>query len=139
MLVELVAQLQQGFAEQDAKTVASFYAKDAVFLLPGRPPLIGRDAIEIAVCTDFHDAAFGLDLRVLDERGSDDFRYVLGSLSAQFTDPTSQLAQTAPGHFVQIWRRSSQGSWHIICDISCPGEPALTTAEVGAIDPVHTT
>jgi uncharacterized protein (TIGR02246 family) len=139
MLAELVEQLQEGFAEQDAKAVASFYAEDAVFLLPGRPPLEGRDAIEIAVCTDFHDAAFGLGLRVLDERGSDDFRYVLGSLISRFTDPSSQLAQTAPGHFVQIWRRSSQGSWHIICEISCPGEPALTTAELGAIDAVHTT
>jgi uncharacterized protein (TIGR02246 family) len=89
MLAELMARLQQGFAEQDAKTVASFYAEDAVFLLPGRPPLVGRDAIEIAVCTDFHDAAFGLDLRVLDERGSDDFRYVLRSLIARFTDPSS--------------------------------------------------
>jgi ketosteroid isomerase-like protein len=119
--------------------VASFYAGDAVFLLRGRPPLAGRDAIEIAICTDFHDAAFGLDLRVLDVKGSDELRYVLGSLSARFTDPSSQLAQTAPGHFVQIWQRSSQGSCQIIWDISCPGGPVLTSAGLGAIGVVHTT
>jgi ketosteroid isomerase-like protein len=125
MLAELVAKLQQAFAERDAKMVASFYAEDAVFLVPGRAPTVGRDAIEIEVCADFHDAGFGRVLRVVDEKGSSDLRYVLGSLSTSSSDPVTQADQVATGHFVQIWRRGSRGSWQISCDISCPGGPAL--------------
>jgi uncharacterized protein (TIGR02246 family) len=58
-------ELLAAFRARDSERLSSLYAEDAVFTVPGRPPVHGRGAIRRMLTEDFQDSGFSLDLQEL--------------------------------------------------------------------------
>jgi uncharacterized protein (TIGR02246 family) len=65
------------FARQDAATIASLYAKDAVFVTEG-PILSGREAIEKFYAEGFKSGDSGLVLHIAESRIMGDLAWAIG-------------------------------------------------------------
>jgi uncharacterized protein (TIGR02246 family) len=122
MEITLPGDLQQAFEQGDAARIAAFYAEDAVFITPGRPPARGREAVLRVFEEDLANPGFSLSLTVerTEAAGSGDLAYVRGAFRATFAVPGSERPGEVAGSYLQILRRRGDGPWLVAADISSP-------------------
>jgi uncharacterized protein (TIGR02246 family) len=113
------------FRARDSARIADFYADDAVFVTPGRAPVIGRKAVAEIMVEDLKDPGFNLELTEQTSRMavSGDLAYIRGTFTASFTNPQSGQVQSIGGTYLQVLGKQEGGGWQILEDISSPGPP----------------
>jgi uncharacterized protein (TIGR02246 family) len=127
MNLPIQTDLIAAFKARDPARIASLYAEDSVFVIPGRAPIAGRGAVAEVMLEDLKDPDFGLDLvaQTTAVAASGDLAYARGTFEASFTNPQTKEAQSVGGTYLQIFRKREDGSWEILEDISSPGPPAV--------------
>ncbi|CAA9305789.1 MAG: hypothetical protein AVDCRST_MAG90-96 [uncultured Microvirga sp.] len=120
------ADLIAAFRARDPARIAGFYAVDSVFVTPGRPPVIGRQAVAEVMVEDLTDPSFNLELTEQTSRmaASGDLAYSRGTFTASFTNPQTGQVQSIGGTYLQVLGKREDGSWEILEDISSPGPPS---------------
>jgi ketosteroid isomerase-like protein len=120
------AQWNQDYAAKDVDKLAGYYSDGAVLMLPGAPPVTGKDPIHNALRQMVSDPAFALHFEAsqVDVAASSDLAFTQGSYTYTSTDPQSKSAVTAHGSYVTTFRRNSGGMWKAVADIATPDAAA---------------
>ena len=103
------------FNRGDAATCAGFYAEDATLLLPDRPPVKGRKAIQ--ACLE-EISASGVELvpvKPIEIISSGDMGCVAGTYLFQ-TPSEGGAAGTGTGKYVTVFRQQGDSSWKAVID-----------------------
>ena len=118
-------EMQEAFDAKDPVRIAAFYAEDALFFTPARPPAHGREAIHGMMAEDVKDPGFRLDLtpHATSVSASGDLGYVRGTLCLSFTNPGTGQVQTIGANYLQVFLKSADGFWKVVEDISSPAAP----------------
>ena len=125
-------QWNQDWASKDAAKIAAHFADDAVLMVPGGPPTVGKDTIQKAVAPMVADPAISLRFlsSKVDVAASGDLGYTQGSYTLTLTDPKTKKPFTDHGSYVLIYRKQADGSWKAVSDIVTsevpPAAPAST-------------
>lgn len=109
---------KEAAAGRDLDGMMAIYAADARELLPGLPPIVGRDSIrafyrELIERHPRFAHEFEAEEIVLAESG--DLAVVRGTY--RFTPDTRRPDETRSGKFVGVWRRRD-GDWRLQINIS---------------------
>ena len=101
----------------DIKTVLSLMADDVVFLLPGRPPMIGKSAYASAAQTQSNQGPVQFDgtseiqeIKVLGE-----WAFMWTKLTVVVTPPGRAPTMTRAGHTLSILKKQN-GKWVLARD-----------------------
>src|SRR4030095_679030 len=105
-LLELTKQYQAAVKAHDAAKVASFYAEDAVLMLPNELPIKGRRAIH----KDLAQTAFASET-------SGDLGYTQGEFVVKRPG-----GGEVRGKYVEVWKRI-KGEWKILYNIPNANHP----------------
>ena len=116
------ANLQAAFKAKDAAKVASFYAADADIVPPFQLPRPGVEQ-EKATIADFSDPAFDLEfVNVRTEVSpAGDMAYTRGTYTVAYTNPGNQQVASQSGNYLTVFRKTAEGGWKIVQDMSTPG------------------
>jgi uncharacterized protein (TIGR02246 family) len=100
---------------RDAKTIASFYAEDAVTMGDDQPGIVGREAIQKDIETYLGKRAKGstVSYDVQDAYGDDNYVTEVGKTTRK--DSTGKVLST--GKYMAIWEKRN-GKWICIRDIA---------------------
>jgi len=120
--------LEQG----DANTVANIYASDAILLLPNMKPIKGRAALRSLFAKGFEQAdtvSYKYTVHQIEVAGDWAFRW---GTATEIDRPKNAKGgpKTETGYlkFVDVWKKGSDGKWHIYRDSSVVDmPPALQT------------
>ena len=94
------------WSARDASALADLFTTDGFVMRPGRPPAVGRDAIEAA----YRGLGGPLVLRPWSWAAEGDVGWILGGWAGTPDQPSV-------GKFVLALRRSPTGTWRIAADI----------------------
>jgi uncharacterized protein (TIGR02246 family) len=104
-------------AAKDAHQSASFYAETATVMLPGAPPIAGRDPIEKAFTGMMATPGFALTFAPtkIEVSRAGDFAYELGDYQLTMPDKKGK-PQTSKAHYVVVWAKQPDGAWKALVD-----------------------
>jgi uncharacterized protein (TIGR02246 family) len=113
---EVIAAWMRAMAEGDLESVLSLMAEDVVFLLPGQPPMRGRDAFAA-----FSRPAFGHvriegkpDIQEIHIAG--DYAFCWNHLSVTVTPLQGGSPKQRAGDILSILRKEPDGRWVLFRD-----------------------
>jgi uncharacterized protein (TIGR02246 family) len=114
---------------KDAERLASFYADDGVVFLPGRPRVVGKDAIRKSWGELFAAPGSSLNFQPakVEVSRSGDLAYCYGSYTMTANDPRGRPL-TAKGDYVVVYRKQADGQWKLVADIGNTPLPAPAPA-----------
>lgn len=113
---QVQAQWIQAAEAGDAAAVASLYAPDAIMMVAGEPPMMGRQAIQAGFSFE------GLtDMAINTERTELGIELVStwGTYAQTYQTPDG-AGLTVTGRFLAVARRQEDGSWQIVNHVSIP-------------------
>jgi ketosteroid isomerase-like protein len=117
-LLELTKQYQAAVKAHDAAKVASFYAEDAVLMLPNELPIKGRRAIQQDLEQLFKEQpSFELTETPLASETSGDLGYTQGEFVVKRPG-----GGEVRGKYVEVWKRI-KGEWKILYNIPNANHP----------------
>jgi uncharacterized protein (TIGR02246 family) len=106
---------------RDVEKTVSFWTDDASIMMPGAPPVIGKQAIHDYVAGSLASPDFSIkwttDKVVVSPSGT--MAYSTGVDQVTFKGPGNKLI-TAKNNGVAIWKKQSDGSWRVAIDIATP-------------------
>jgi uncharacterized protein (TIGR02246 family) len=119
------AQWVQDFASKDVEKIVSHYADDATFIVPGMPPISGKDAIRNFDKQMVSDPTLSLKFQSskVEVANSGDLAYTQGSYTMSMTDPQTHQPINDSGSYVTTWRRRPGASWKAVSDIITSNMP----------------
>jgi uncharacterized protein (TIGR02246 family) len=109
---------------KDAEKFASFYTEDAVLMMESAPDVHGITALREAMGGMMQDPHFSLSFaadNVVVAR-SGDLAYETGSYTLTLSDPEGNPS-TQRGHYVDVWRKSADGTWRVAVDVPVSDPP----------------
>lgn len=110
---------------KDAEKFVSFYTDDGTLMREGAPNASGRQALLEGFAGMMQDPNFALSFQTDDVvvARSGDLAYETGSYSLTMSGPDGSPAPTN-GHYVVVWRKTSDGSWKGAVDAPVSDPPA---------------
>ncbi len=102
---------------KNADKAASFYAPEAVLLVPGAPISRGLNAIRAAWSQMVSDPQYSLTFTPSSVHASGGMAYELGDYSLTLSNVNGQPTATN-GKYVVVWVKQRDGSWKVAVD--CP-------------------
>ncbi len=102
----------QAWEEGDAEAVARLYTPDAKFMVPGMPPLEGREAIQNYIQGGMDSGLASIELTAHEIQSHGSNAHEVGT----FTLTTANGETADRGNYVVIWKRIN-GKWHLRRDI----------------------
>lgn len=118
---KLAGQFAAAYNAHDAARVASFYADDAMLMIPDEPMIKGRSSIEAYFREQFAQGPVTLRTRPLESAVAGDHAFQVGSATATL-GPWSDH-----GKFITIYKRVGR-EWKIAYDIFNSDQPEPTAA-----------
>jgi uncharacterized protein (TIGR02246 family) len=116
---QLVATWMEATKQEDLQTVLSLMADDAIFLVPGKPPMIGKAAFEAAVNAQVASKEgrpnFEGTSEIQEIKIFDDWAYMWTRLKVVATPPGGGPSTTRAGHTLSILRKQA-GKWVLARD-----------------------
>ncbi len=113
------------FASKDAARIAGHYADDAVFLVSGEKPTVGKDAITAEFKGMTSDPAFSLQLHtdkaIVAESG--DLGFTQGTYSLTITNPVDKSVVHDVGSYLTVYRKANDGTWKAVSDVPVSSVP----------------
>ena len=115
----------QDYAGKDPDKIASYYAEDAVLMVPGMDAASGKDAIRKVDVQMFTDPAFSLKFQAtkVDAAKSGDLAYSQGSYTLIMTDPNTKKVANDHGSYVTVYHKQADGTWKVASDIATSSMP----------------
>lgn len=115
VMPSLTAAFIEAFNRGDVEAFRKYCVADASMLMPDRPPIKGREAIE-ALLREYADAKTKiLDVEPIEIDSSHDLGYCTGTFLME-TPSEGGAAVTQTGKFVTLYRLQADGSWKVIVD-----------------------
>jgi uncharacterized protein (TIGR02246 family) len=116
----------RAFGERDGAESASFYAPDAVLMMPNMKILAGAE-IQSFLKEMMADPNFSMkfDTQKVDAARSGEIGYTRGAYTLTTTDPHTKKAVREAGKYLTMYARQSDGNWKIVNDIDNPDGPAV--------------
>lgn len=116
-LMQISREWSQTVSTKDYEKVLSYWTDDAVIILPHQTPIKGKDAIRAMVEEDAKNPAFSISWEPLEAHVSDDgsMGYLLEKNKVTLNDSTTLYHSV-----VTVWRKSTDGNWKNVADISTP-------------------
>lgn len=121
-LFNLEARFAKDVAERGGAGFAAWFADDGVALGNGKPPLVGKVAIEKSAT--WSPAAYQLTWTPTDGLmgPSGDMGYTWGHYEGHSKDANGNPVTTS-GRYITVWRREKDGTWKVVLDAGS-NEPA---------------
>ena len=118
-LMELSREWSRTAATGNIDAVTRYWADDAVVMMAGLPTFRGRVAIRAYVQQSFATPGFRISWEPLEAHvsASGDMGYLIERTEVTLPDSTGRLT-THRSRAVSIWRRSADGHWRNVVDIS---------------------
>ena len=115
---------------RDVEKMLSYYADDAVLMLPDIPTMTGKESIRALWKSMFESPSFsgGWKTAKVDVARSGDMAYVTGIYEFTETDPSGKPI-TDKGKYVAVWKKQGDGSWKCVADSFNSDVPAGVPAE----------
>lgn len=115
---DLYTTWRQATIKEDLPTILNLIADDAVFLVPGQPPLRGKKQF-----SDMFEAMRGkLQIEAQSEFDEisvhGDWAHVICRLAAVMTPKSGGASELDSGHTLTILKKKSNGSWVVARDAS---------------------
>jgi len=109
--------LQKAVADKNLEGIVAFYAEEAVLLPTAEPIVVGKSAIRkewqhILNIPDFQNKSA---LTKIEVASGGDMAYSMGTYLATMLGEDGKPA-TEPGKWLSVWKRQTDGSWHIVAD-----------------------
>ena len=112
----------KAFNAGDATTIATLYAKDAIFMMPETPAYKGTKGVR-AVAQAGLDAGWrNIKFKTLKSGSDGDLAFNIGSVSMD--QPSDAGMVKVKGKYVDVYRRQKDGSWKIIATMYNTDKPA---------------
>ncbi len=114
------AKWNQDFTARDVETLVDHYTDDAVLMVPGMPPSVGRKDIRKTLTGMIGDPALSLKFSAarINVSASGDLGYSQGSYLMTMTDPNTKRVVHDYGSYVTTYRREADGAWKAVTDIA---------------------
>lgn len=122
---EKVMQLSREWAESaasgDVEKTPSYWADDAIVMMPSQGPFHGKQAIRQMVEESFRTPGFKITWQPqsVEVSESGDMAYLIEESQVTLTDSTG-APMTLKNNAVTIWKKQSDGSWKNVVDIATP-------------------
>jgi uncharacterized protein (TIGR02246 family) len=115
---DLDAQWSQAAAAKDVEKIMSFYAEDAVMLVPNQPIASGKQAIRVewTKMTSMPGFALSFSPSRVEVAKAGDMAYEYGTYNLMMTGPDGRPINDR-GKFVVVWRKQTDNSWKVVADI----------------------
>jgi uncharacterized protein (TIGR02246 family) len=112
----LVAQWHSATAAGDVETVLGLMAADVVFLVPGQPPMTGRNTFERGLrgLLTTHRLESTCDIQEVYAAG--DLGYCWSVLTVRITPLSGGNAVVRTGSALSILRKQANGTWAVVRD-----------------------
>jgi uncharacterized protein (TIGR02246 family) len=108
---------------RDLDAVAGYFADDAVIISAGQPPVRGKEAIRQSLEQAYNIPGFSNSWEPIEAKVSGDMGYLLERTRISMAGPDgAPITQTMQA--VTIWRKSADGAWKNVVDISVPAPVA---------------
>ncbi len=107
----------------DVDTVLSLMAPDAVFLVAGQPPMVGREAFEGSLRGVLAGHTIDSHSEVDEVTVSGDMAYYRTRLTVTVTSKHGQLPLQRTGHTLTILRKGGDGKWLLTRDANMLASP----------------
>ena len=126
-LMELCREWAKSAATDDMDKTLSYWAYDAVIMLPGQPAIKGHDAIRKMLENNTTIPGFEVSWEPKEAfvSQSGDLGYVIGHSYFKMNDPSGNSI-TVFNKGVEIWKRQEDSSWKNVVDINNE-DPTLTS------------
>ncbi len=113
---ELVATWHEATAAADVSRILPLMANDVVFLVPGRPPMRGRQGFEEGLRSLLQQHRIDSSSEIQEIQVSGDMAYCWSALSVTVTPLAQGSSRRRRGHVLTILRKRSDGAWVIVRD-----------------------
>jgi uncharacterized protein (TIGR02246 family) len=122
---DLETSWNQDYAGKSADKITSYYADDAVLMVPGMDAAVGKDAIHKMGVQMFADPALSLKFQAskVDAAKSGDLAYSQGSYTMTITDPITKQVVNDHGSYVTVYHKQADGTWKAVSDIATSSVP----------------
>lgn len=119
------AQWAQAVKAKDAERAASFWSNDASIVMPGAPPVQGKDAIRKFVADAFKSPEFSVtwETSKIEVAGSGDLAYQTAHDTVTYRDAKNKLV-TEKNNAIVIWKKQADGTWKAQVDMWTPAAAA---------------
>lgn len=116
-LMAVSREWSQTVANKDYEKVLNYWSDDAIIILPNQASVKGKAAIRNMVEADSKNPAFSISWEPLEAHISEDgsMGYLLEQNKISLNDST-----TFYNKVVTVWRKSADGDWKNVVDISTP-------------------
>ena len=113
---DLIATWLQASAAGDLKTVLGLMSEDVVFLIPGRPPMRGREAF--ASASQAMEGKFRMagNSEIQEIQSSGNLAYCWTHLTVTVTPTVGGPAMKRSGYTLSVLRKEPGGNWLLIRD-----------------------
>jgi len=113
---EVIASWLRATAERDLERVLSLMAEDVVFLLPGQPPMRGRDAFAAASRSALGQFRIEGKPDIQEIRIAGDYAFCWNHLSVTMTPLQGGSSKQRTGHILSVFRKEPDGRWVLFRD-----------------------
>lgn len=121
----LVDDWQAASATGDMQRLQAMMAEDVIFLMPGQPPMVGRQAFMDAFQEGLKHYRIESHGEIKELRVMEDFAYCWTQLSVTITPYSHGLQMRRSGNVLSILQKQPQSGWVIIRDANMlTAEPA---------------
>ena len=105
------------YNESSAQALARLLDRDAVWMPPGEPTIVGRDSIEARYTGFFARVRSTFELKAGDIQTSGNWAYLSGDWGRTDTPKAGGTARSVSGHYLLILKKQPDGAWKISRDI----------------------
>lgn len=122
---ELESAWTKDINSRDAAKWASYYADDAVLMIPGMKPMKGKAAILDGLKAFASDPNLSLNFTAstVEVAKSGDLAVTQGNYTMTMTDPVSKNKMTDTGTYETTYKKQADGSWKAVFDANVSDVP----------------
>ena len=120
-----VDQWHRATAEGDVATVLAKMVEDVIFLVPGKPPMEGRNSFEKGLRKVLESNRIESSGDIQDIQVAGDLAYAMTFLTVRMIPLSGDHESARSGHTLSIFRKQTNGSWLLARDANLlppPGE-----------------
>ncbi len=108
----------------DSATLASLTTPEHIMIMPGRPPLVGKEANDAANARAAQMYKFQEAWAPEETFVSGDLAYQRGTFTVAATPKAGGATRNTRGTFLRIYKRQADGSWRMVRDMFNSDAPA---------------
>ena len=107
----------------DSATLASLTTNEHIMIMPGRPPLVGKEANDAANARVAQSAKIEEAWSPEETFISGDLAYQRGTFTVAATPRAGGATTHSRGNFLRIYKRQPDGSWRMVRDMFNSDQP----------------